>query len=93
MWVYEFREALAMPLLAVGAAFNFHAGELDQAPKYMQDRGLEWLFRLFKEPKRLWRRYLYLNPLYLTMLAAQAIGLRRYDPSSGRQPTTEMLYG
>lgn len=93
IWAYEFRDALSMPLLAVGAAFNFHAGLLAQAPKHLQDRGLEWAFRLAKEPRRLWRRYLYLNPLYLTMIAAQWLGLRQFSPESGRRPTTEMRYG
>lgn len=93
VWVYEFREALSMPLLAVGAAFNFHAGLLAQAPRVLQDYGLEWAFRLLKEPKRLWRRYLYLNPLYLAMLATQALGIRRFDTANGRRPSGHMLYG
>ncbi|WP_431266739.1 WecB/TagA/CpsF family glycosyltransferase [Dankookia sp. P2] len=77
VWVYEHRETLRMPQLAVGAAFDFHAARLAQAPGWMQDRGLEWLFRLFREPRRLWRRYLLLNPLYVTLLLLQAVGLRR----------------
>ena len=58
VWTYEFKDHLKMPVLAVGAAFNFHAGQLDQAPKFFQDFGLEWFYRLAKEPKRLWQRYL-----------------------------------
>ena len=58
VWVYEYRSELQMPLVAVGAAFDFHAGLLPQAPTRLQRIGLEWLFRLFVEPKRLWRRYL-----------------------------------
>lgn len=77
VWLYEHRHLLDMPLLAVGAAFDFHAKRLPQAPPWMQRRGLEWLFRLSSEPRRLWRRYLLLNPLYLTMLLLQATGLRR----------------
>ncbi|HEX5269811.1 MAG TPA: WecB/TagA/CpsF family glycosyltransferase, partial [Gemmataceae bacterium] len=53
VWAYEFREALSMPVLAVGAAFNFHAGTLAQAPPLLQRFGLEWLFRLLAEPRRL----------------------------------------
>lgn len=65
VWAFEYKEQLQMPILAVGAAFAFHAGLLDQAPKWMQDRGLEWLFRLLKEPRRLAYRYLVLNPKYV----------------------------
>jgi len=74
-----------MPLIAVGAAFDFHAGLLPQAPKWMQDRGLEWLFRLYQEPKRLWRRYLYLNPLYVWMIIRQKFG---YDVRIYKAPRT-----
>ncbi len=83
VWVFENRSRLNIPILAVGAALDFHAGKLSLAPQWMQDRGLEWAFRLWQEPKRLWRRYLLLNPLYLTMLAAQKLGLRRYTAVSG----------
>ncbi|QDU56083.1 WecB/TagA/CpsF family glycosyltransferase [Aeoliella mucimassa] len=90
---HEMKGRVSMPLLAVGAAFNFHAGQLAQAPKWMQDRGLEWLFRLWKEPRRLWRRYLYLNPLYLTLLGLQLTGIYRLNPDSTQQPATEICYG
>lgn len=93
VWAYEFRDRLSMPLLAVGAAFNFHAGQLSQAPPLMQDYGLEWLYRLAVEPRRLWKRYLILNPLYLSMLAAQRLGLRKYRPERGAAPKCEVLYG
>jgi len=82
VWAYEYREALAMPILAVGAAFDFHAGTLRQAPKWMQDRGLEWLYRLKAEPRRLWRRYLLLNPRYAALVLAQLLRLRRFTPTS-----------
>ncbi len=69
LWMGEFRERLAAPvLIAVGAAFNFHAGRLDQAPRWMQRGGLEWGYRLLKEPRRLWRRYLIGNPRFLYLL-------------------------
>jgi len=93
VWGYEFRERLSMPLLAVGAAFAFHAGQLEQAPQYLQDRGLEWLFRLTREPKRLWRRYVILNPLYLSMLAGQVLGIYRPKSSPDDAPNQEVLYG
>lgn len=82
-----------MPLLAVGAAFPFHAGKLAQAPQFYQDRGLEWLYRLASEPRRLWRRYLFLNPLYLTLFFCQMIRLRTLDPERTPPPTRELLYG
>jgi exopolysaccharide biosynthesis WecB/TagA/CpsF family protein len=93
VFAYELREALSMPALAVGAAFNFHAGELARAPEFMQRNGLEWLFRLAHEPKRLWRRYVLLNPLYLTYLALQKTGLRAFDPHDAVQPSQELSYG
>lgn len=80
VWAFEYREALRIPILAVGAAFDFHAGTLPQAPKFLQDRGLEWLFRLVQEPQRLWRRYLILNPVYLWNLALQKLGVRVREP-------------
>lgn len=93
VWAYEFREALSMPILAVGAAFNFHAGLLPQAPGWMQSSGLEWLYRLIAEPTRLWRRYLLLNPLYASMLLMQALHVRAFDPTRGTRPQREILYG
>lgn len=93
VFTYEFREALSMPVLAVGAAFNFIAGELAQAPTYLQDRGLEWLYRLSKEPRRLWRRYLLLNPLYVSLLAMQMARLKSFDPADADPPLEQVLYG
>ncbi len=74
-------ESLPAPLLmlGVGAAFDFHAGLVRQAPPWMQQSGLEWLFRLQQEPRRLWRRYLTNNPLFLARAALQLSGLRRYE--------------
>jgi exopolysaccharide biosynthesis WecB/TagA/CpsF family protein len=93
VWAYEFRAALSMPILAVGAAFNFHAGQLAQAPPVLQNWGMEWFFRLVAEPRRLWRRYLLLNPLYATLVFLQYLGLRRFDPHTTYPPTEELLYG
>ena len=75
VWVYENRAHLGIPMVAVGAAFDFHAKRLAQAPGWMQDRGLEWVFRLWHEPRRLWRRYVLLNPLFVSLLALQLFGL------------------
>lgn len=95
IWAYEFKDHINMPVLAVGAAFNFHAGILDQAPPLLQKYGLEWLYRLIKEPARLWRRYIILNPYYLGLLAVQRLGLRKakFDPANTVAPDNEILYG
>ncbi|NCD41033.1 MAG: glycosyltransferase [Bacteroidia bacterium] len=77
-WVHEYRDYLPMPLLAVGAAFDFHAGTLSQAPSWMQKYGLEWLYRLIKEPCRLWKRYILLNPFYLWLVLLQCTGFRKF---------------
>jgi len=72
---------LARPLvmLGVGAAFDFHVGLVPQAPRWMQRAGLEWFYRLHQEPRRLWRRYLKNNPLFLARVALQLSGLRKYE--------------
>lgn len=93
VWAFEFRQPLSMPVLAVGAAFNFHAGLLPQAPPRLQALGLEWLFRFMNEPARLWKRYILLNPLYLTMLFLQWTRVRKFHPSDTSAPTSEVLYG
>lgn len=92
VWAYEFRDCLSMPIIAVGAAFAFHAGVLAQAPDWIQRRGLEWLFRWCAEPLRLWKRYMLLNPSYLVLLALQAAGLRQFS-TEGQQPVSELPYG
>jgi N-acetylglucosaminyldiphosphoundecaprenol N-acetyl-beta-D-mannosaminyltransferase len=66
-------------LFGVGAAFDFHAGRVRQAPGWMQRSGLEWLFRLRMEPARLWRRYVFFNPMFLALWALQWAGVIRSD--------------
>ncbi len=80
VFTYAMRPLLDMPLLAVGAAFDYHAGLLKNPPEWMQKYALEWLWRLGLEPKRLWRRYILLNPNYLARLAAQKTGLWKAKP-------------
>jgi len=78
-WMAEHVGRLEAPVMVgVGAAFDFHSGRKKQAPRWMQRSGLEWLFRLLTEPRRLWRRYLINNPLFLWLVALQLLGLRRY---------------
>lgn len=62
------RDQVSLPLVCVGAAFDFHAGTKRTVPRWMQRRGLEWLFRLIQEPRRLWRRYFITNSLFLLKL-------------------------
>jgi len=66
-------------MFGVGAAFDFHAGRAPQAPAWMQRSGLEWFYRLCREPRRLWKRYLGNNPRFVCLVAAQLLGLRRYS--------------
>jgi N-acetylglucosaminyldiphosphoundecaprenol N-acetyl-beta-D-mannosaminyltransferase len=77
-WMARMRDRLDAPVLVgVGAAFDFHAGLVRQAPAWMQRTGLEWLFRLAQEPRRLWRRYLRYNPRFVTGFARQYARHRR----------------
>ena len=92
VFAYEFRDILPMPVVAVGAAFPFLAGEIPQAPRWMQDAGLEWLFRLASEPRRLWRRYVLLNPAYMLLVIVQALGLSSFS-TRGQAPSDELLHG
>lgn len=71
-WMARFRPLLDVPvLIGVGAAFDIHAGQSRQAPPWMQNAGLEWSFRLLQEPKRLWRRYLVNNPVFIGQILAR----------------------
>jgi N-acetylglucosaminyldiphosphoundecaprenol N-acetyl-beta-D-mannosaminyltransferase len=92
MWAYEFRDRMQMPILTVGAAFPFIAGELRQAPARLQRLGMEWFFRLCMEPKRLWKRYALLNPAYLALALMQLARLRVFD-TSGELPQSSILFG
>jgi N-acetylglucosaminyldiphosphoundecaprenol N-acetyl-beta-D-mannosaminyltransferase len=92
MWAYEFRDRMQMPILGVGAAFPFIAGELRQAPSGLQRWGMEWFFRLCMEPKRLWKRYALLNPAYVALVTMQLARLRIFD-TSGKVPQSSTLFG
>jgi N-acetylglucosaminyldiphosphoundecaprenol N-acetyl-beta-D-mannosaminyltransferase len=75
-WMYDHLGRLDVPVMVgVGQAFNIHAGLLHQAPRFMREHGLEWLFRLFLEPRRLWLRYLLGNTKFLLLLLLDSIGL------------------
>ncbi len=68
-------------LVGVGAAFDFHAKRVKQAPTWMQKAGLEWFFRLLMEPARLWKRYLWVTPRFLPLWALQKMGVLTYEDS------------
>ncbi len=77
-WMHDMRSRLSPPLLiGVGAAFDFHAGLVSQAPGWMQRNGLEWVYRLSREPRRLWRRYARYNPLFVAGFTRQYARHRR----------------
>jgi len=75
----------ASVIIGVGAAFDFHAGRIRQAPRWMQRSGLEWFFRLAMEPRRLWKRYLVGNSRFVFKFLTQVTGLKAYpiSPSNG----------
>ena len=78
-FMVEFLPKLDVTLMiGVGAAFDFHAGRVKQAPRWMQRSGLEWLFRMACEPRRLGKRYLKNNPLFAWKIAGQLSGLKKY---------------
>jgi N-acetylglucosaminyldiphosphoundecaprenol N-acetyl-beta-D-mannosaminyltransferase len=82
-WMHEHVARVKAPaLIGVGAAFDFVSGRKRQAPRWMQRSGLEWLFRLASEPRRLWRRYLVNNPVFLWKVMLQELGAKQYDLSS-----------
>jgi N-acetylglucosaminyldiphosphoundecaprenol N-acetyl-beta-D-mannosaminyltransferase len=77
-WMARMRERLEVPVMCgVGAAFDFHAGRVSQAPDWMQERGLEWTYRIVQEPRRLLPRYLYYNPRFLAAITGQLVRERR----------------
>ncbi|CAN5522586.1 WecB/TagA/CpsF family glycosyltransferase [soil metagenome] len=80
-WMVSVRERLEVPVMcAVGAAFDFHAGRVNQAPRWMQERGLEWTYRIAQEPRRLLPRYLYTNPRFMLGFARQLVRERQAGP-------------
>jgi N-acetylglucosaminyldiphosphoundecaprenol N-acetyl-beta-D-mannosaminyltransferase len=78
-WMAAHKDRLKAVMLGVGASFDFYAGNVRESPEWMGNLGLEWLFRLMQEPKRLWRRYLILNPRFITLAAMQLLGLKKFE--------------
>jgi N-acetylglucosaminyldiphosphoundecaprenol N-acetyl-beta-D-mannosaminyltransferase len=82
LWIGEHLGKIESPVMAaVGAAFDYHAGNVSQAPQWMQKSGLEWLFRFCIEPHRLWRRYLLNNPRFIYLLLCQVLHIRKFPIS------------
>lgn len=77
MWMAAHRGRINAVMVGVGAAFDYHAGTIKRAPKWMQDYGLEWFYRLASEPRRLWKRYLVTNTLFLIGVVNQLIKFKR----------------
>jgi N-acetylglucosaminyldiphosphoundecaprenol N-acetyl-beta-D-mannosaminyltransferase len=82
-WMAAHKDRIPAVMLGVGAAFDFYSGRVKQAPAWMQKWGLEWLFRLSREPKRLWKRYIYNNPrfvwLFLLQWCASCFGWKLFE--------------
>lgn len=79
-WMAEHKDRLPAVMLGVGAAFDFLAGTKPRAPRWMQQAGLEWLFRLMSEPRRLWKRYLLHNPRFVYLASLQLLGWKQFAP-------------
>jgi len=79
-WIAENREWLEVPVLVgVGAAFDFQTGEVKQAPRWVRENGLEWLFRLLQEPRRLWRRYLIRGSQFVWNVTLEIVGIKKFN--------------
>jgi N-acetylglucosaminyldiphosphoundecaprenol N-acetyl-beta-D-mannosaminyltransferase len=79
-WMSEHQHRLkASVLIGVGAAFDFHTGRIAQAPRWMREHGLEWLFRLSREPIRLWRRYLIYGTEFIALVLLESLGLKKFS--------------
>jgi len=76
-WMAKHRGKIPAVMVGVGAAFNIHAGIRSQAPMWMQKAGLEWLYRFFQEPGRLWKRYLVQNPRFVALALAELLNIRK----------------
>ena len=78
LWMHQHRGKINAVMIGVGAAFNYHAGTIQRAPLWMQNAGLEWLHRLASDPRRLWKRYLVTNSIFIVAITAQLLKLKRF---------------
>ena len=78
--MHEYRSRLTVPvMIGVGAAFDLNVGRVKQAPRWMREHGLEWLFRLIQEPRRLWRRDLIHGSQFVVYVFLELTGLRKFE--------------
>ncbi len=78
-WMAAHKDKFPAIMLGVGASFDFYAGNVRESPEWLGKLGLEWLYRLTQEPKRLWKRYLVLNPRFMRLAALQLVGLKKFE--------------
>jgi N-acetylglucosaminyldiphosphoundecaprenol N-acetyl-beta-D-mannosaminyltransferase len=83
-WMEAHKERIPAVMLGVGAAFDFHTGRVRQAPGWIQVAGLEWLFRLLMDPRRLWKRYVRHNPRFVALFLLQLLDLPRFGSKRGK---------
>ncbi len=93
VFAYEMSKQISMPIIAVGAAFDYYAGLLREPPEFIQRAGLQWLYRLVQEPRRLWKRYLFTNTEFIALFGMQASGLWGPDPNRSQKPMVDLRYG
>ena len=91
--MHEHRNKLSVPVVVgVGAAFDMISGRRRQAPRWMREHGLEWLFRLFQEPRRLWRRYLIYGTEFVASILLESLGLKKFEQNTNEgKPQTDVL--
>lgn len=93
VFAYEMGKLLPMSILAVGAAFDYHAGLLKDSPRFLERMGLRWLHRLVQEPRRLWRRYLVTNTQFVALFLAQWLHLWKPGLENTTHPGTDIRFG
>jgi len=93
VFIYEIRKALGIPVIAVGAAFEYRSGFRREPQPWVQRAGLQWVHRMLHEPVRLWKRYLISNAAFLARLSLQLTGLIHPDPSDTTPPVREQSFG
>jgi exopolysaccharide biosynthesis WecB/TagA/CpsF family protein len=92
VFAYECARQLGMPVISVGAAFDYHAGVVPEPPAVVQRMGMQWLVRLLQDPRRLWKRYVVYNSLFVLLFLAQRVGVWR-PKEAGIPPREELMYG
>lgn len=78
-WMFAHKDKVKAIMLGVGASFDFYAGNIKECPEWLQKLGLEWFYRLLQEPKRLWRRYIILNPRFIWLATTQLLGFKKFE--------------